>query len=281
MDIKTTVIPAFRRVIYDTYVNLPVVGLAEGDLAYATDRMVFYRWSGAAWQSVTISSRHGNFAAIGNPAHYPESSLYQADDEGRLYMLIAGAWVYVSGVPSIVLSGLIANIPDAADMQDDVVFLPTDTNIRWLMVSGVWQARIDASIYVIANGTLADFRANAATGTAAIPENVNDNNTGTRALFNAIGKYTEVDFGKFVILNRWRHFEEAGGIGDGEYKIQYWDVATDAWVDWVAAFSTAHTGGWTALTAAAEITTNKIRLICTQVDSAPNNSTSELEVYYV
>ena len=69
-------IPKLRQVYYDAYAALPA-GSAAGDLAFATDRKVFYRWSGAAWQSVTISSRSGNTAAIGAAADYPVGSLFQ------------------------------------------------------------------------------------------------------------------------------------------------------------------------------------------------------------
>lgn len=98
MKIETTVIPALRKVYSDTYASFPTTGLNEGDLAWATDRECFYRWSGAAWEAIGISTRHGNIADIGNPADYPESSLYQADDEGKCYMLVSGAWVSIAEV---------------------------------------------------------------------------------------------------------------------------------------------------------------------------------------
>lgn len=94
--IKTTVIPQKRQVIYDTYANFPTAGLEKGDMAWATDRKCLYRWSSSAWQTMGISSRHGDVADIGDPAHYPESSLYQADDEGLLYMVISGAWEQIT-----------------------------------------------------------------------------------------------------------------------------------------------------------------------------------------
>lgn len=90
--VKTTIIPQLREVIYDTYANFPTAGLSVGDLGWATDRKCLYRWSGSAWESIGISSRHGDYADIGDPADYPESSLYQADDQDILYMVIAGAW---------------------------------------------------------------------------------------------------------------------------------------------------------------------------------------------
>lgn len=96
MGIETTIIPTMRQVIYDTYASFPTSGLSIGDLAWATDRKCLYRWSGSAWESVSISSRHGLYADRGNAADYPESSLYQADDMSTLYMVVSGAWVAVS-----------------------------------------------------------------------------------------------------------------------------------------------------------------------------------------
>lgn len=101
MKVETTVIPALRKVYRDTYANLPTSGLTEGDLGFATDREVLYRWSGLAWEAISISSRHGNIADIGDPADYPESSLYQADDEYKLYMVVSGAWVHIATTPVI------------------------------------------------------------------------------------------------------------------------------------------------------------------------------------
>ena len=55
MGSEVTTIPQLRRVYYDTYANLPTVGVKTGDLGYATDLLVLYRWSGAAWQAITMS----------------------------------------------------------------------------------------------------------------------------------------------------------------------------------------------------------------------------------
>jgi len=92
-----------RQVISTTYASLPTSGLTLGDLGYATDRQVLYRWNGSSWDAITISSRHGAKAAIGTASDYPESSLYQADDEGLLYMVVTGAWVQIVFMPSLPL----------------------------------------------------------------------------------------------------------------------------------------------------------------------------------
>jgi len=90
-----------RRVIYDTYANFPTGGVELEDLAWATDRKCLYRWNGSAWIPIGISSRHGNYEDIGDPANYPESSLYQADDKTILYMVVNAAWqpVTFQGLP--------------------------------------------------------------------------------------------------------------------------------------------------------------------------------------
>lgn len=54
-DNEVTTIPKIIRVFYDTYANLPVTGVKTGELGYATDYKTLYRWSGAAWQTVSIS----------------------------------------------------------------------------------------------------------------------------------------------------------------------------------------------------------------------------------
>jgi hypothetical protein len=87
--------------MYTTYAAFPTTGLTTGDLAWATDRKCLYRWSGTAWETIGISSRHGNYADIGDPANYPESSLYQADDTGTLYMIVTAAWQQITIEPSI------------------------------------------------------------------------------------------------------------------------------------------------------------------------------------
>ena len=93
-------IQRMTNVYYATYANLPSTNIRTGDLGYATDRKVFYRWSGTAWQPVTISSRSGTAANIGTAADYPVGSLYYATDTSVLYQQQAGSWVSIS-TPSI------------------------------------------------------------------------------------------------------------------------------------------------------------------------------------
>lgn len=101
MTIESKTIIVQRQVISTTYASLPTSGLTLGDLAYATDRQVLYRWNASSWDAITISSRHGAKAAIGSASDYPESSLYQADDEGLLYMVVSAAWVQIVFMPAL------------------------------------------------------------------------------------------------------------------------------------------------------------------------------------
>lgn len=65
-DNEVTTIPKVRRVFYDTYANLPTTGLAAEDLGYATDTARLYRWSGAAWQPITIAGATSSGYYTGN-----------------------------------------------------------------------------------------------------------------------------------------------------------------------------------------------------------------------
>ena len=117
MDTELSIIPARTKVLYGTYAEIAAqtATLKVGDLGYASDRNVLYRWSGAALVAITISSRHGTYANIGDAANYPESSIYQADDQEKLYMILSGAWAYISKIPFqpfINLSDAIANSND-------------------------------------------------------------------------------------------------------------------------------------------------------------------------
>lgn len=96
MALDDVIIPTARQVIYDTWGSFPTAGLEKGDLAWATDRLCLYRWSGSDWLPIGISSRNGNYVDIGDPADYPESSLYQADDYNRLYMVVLGTWTQIT-----------------------------------------------------------------------------------------------------------------------------------------------------------------------------------------
>ena len=108
-------IPYTRRVWYLAYASFPATGNRIGDLAFATDRMVFYRWSGADWQPVTIHSSSGAAADIPTAADLPNGSLYFETDTGELKQVQSGAWAAITakliGTMCVLWMGLLANIP--------------------------------------------------------------------------------------------------------------------------------------------------------------------------
>lgn len=92
-----TTIPTIRNIYYSTYANFPAAGMTVGDCAYATDRRVFYRWSGAAWDELTIYCHFGAAADIPVLPSLPNGSLYHATDTDILYMVQSGVWVALPG----------------------------------------------------------------------------------------------------------------------------------------------------------------------------------------
>jgi len=99
MGTESESIPALRRIYRTTYANLPTTGLYEEDLGYATDRKVFYRWSGSAWEALTVYSGSGLAAAIPAAANLPEGSLYYETDTEKLQQVQSGAWVTIKSKP--------------------------------------------------------------------------------------------------------------------------------------------------------------------------------------
>jgi hypothetical protein len=95
MGTEVQSIPKIRQVYYDVYADLPTVGVATGDLGYATDRLILYRWNGAAWQAITIHSSSGTAGAIPAAANLPNGSIYFETDTGLLKQVQGGAWVNI------------------------------------------------------------------------------------------------------------------------------------------------------------------------------------------
>lgn len=52
--IETTVINRRQQTYYSAYADFPA-SAEIGDLAYATDNLILYRWNGAAWQEISIT----------------------------------------------------------------------------------------------------------------------------------------------------------------------------------------------------------------------------------
>lgn len=135
MSVKDTTIPKIRKVYYDTYANLPTSGVSAGDLGYSTDRKVFYRWSGVAWQNVGLHFSSGAYADIPAAADLPNDSLYFATDKWVLYQNQSSTWVAITFYSS---AGLAANIPSAADLPDGSLYFATDTSLLYQNQSSTW-----------------------------------------------------------------------------------------------------------------------------------------------
>lgn len=97
-------IPRTRAVYSAAYASLPTTGVKTGDLGYATDRLILYRWSGAAWVPVTIHSSSGLAAAIPSAANLPNGSLFYETDTQKTKQVQSSAWVQIndqSGIPTV------------------------------------------------------------------------------------------------------------------------------------------------------------------------------------
>ncbi|MBA7590696.1 hypothetical protein ES708_32825 [subsurface metagenome] len=184
METSLTTIPRMRRVHRDTYANLPTTGLKIEDLGYATDRKIFYRWSGIAWEPLTIYIGYG--LAVDKPAAagLPDGCLYQETDTTKLMEAQAGVWVCIfytgyglaadkpaaAGLPDgsqyqeqdthklmqvqvaawvcifFSGSGLAANIPDPADMPEGALYFETDTAFVKQVQSAAWVEIASAAV---------------------------------------------------------------------------------------------------------------------------------------
>lgn len=82
------------NVWYTTYAAFPATGLRVGyDFAFATDRLVFYYWNGAAWVALTVHSSAGLAADIPTAGNLPNGSFYFETDTLKAKRVVAGAWV--------------------------------------------------------------------------------------------------------------------------------------------------------------------------------------------
>lgn len=101
-DLQT--IQRIREVYRDTYANLPTSGVMVGDLGYATDRLVLYRWSGAAWEFLTFHFSSGLAAALPTAADLPNGSVYYETDTLVTQQVQAGAWASINTIELSILT---------------------------------------------------------------------------------------------------------------------------------------------------------------------------------
>jgi len=176
--------------------------------------------------------------------------------------------------------GLKAALPaDPTLFAEGFRYYCSDEGIAYEVVSGAWVPVYDSIFHHASDATLAQFQANAATGSMKDPDNINDNNTTNTAEGDVIGEYAEIVFPKWVNIDQWRQYGNNLNNEDGEFKIQYFGV-DKAWHDWVTGIPTRKTN-WGAMTPAAEIICVKVRIETVIVDTGANGTViTEIEVYH-
>ena len=137
-----------------------------------------------------------------------------------------------------------------------------------------------AAMPPVADATVAMFQSSIAKGTFNINSySINDNVTGAPAYASNINEYAQVNYGQIVKIDKWRHFGQAINNGTGIWKIQYWNLTTQAWTDWVTGIVVSKSATWSDFSNGTEVITTAIRLVCTAVDGAEGYSIiGELEV---
>ena len=108
--------------------------------------------------------------------------------------------------------------------------------------------------------TVADFQANAATGTFILdPQKINDNNTGNYGAGNVNGQYAEVDLGSTFKAKQSRQFGHISNSGS-VFKVEYYD---GSWHDWVTGVNARNTANWSNWSDIGEQEMSKIRITVT------------------
>ncbi len=201
-----------------------------------------------------------------------------ADDTGRLYRWDGAAWQPITTKAAFVLSGLLAGIPSVVNSLPGQIYAVLDGSYISVETGGAWVNEYNDSYFYYPDATAAMFRANAGAGTATNPQQINDNNTGNNAIFDAIGEFITVAFNAPIRIDQWRLFGAIGNVGDGRYTLEYLDV-DDVYQTIVADIPSHVTADWTAFASFAEVITLGIRITCTTVDTrAGGGWIPELEV---
>ena len=109
---------------------------------------------------------------------------------------------------------------------------------------------------------------------------LNDNDTGSETFASIVTRYGEITFGDLVKIQRWRQYGKTSNNGDGVWKIQYWNIETDAFVDWVTGIATRAAASWSSFSTETIVVTTKIRWVATTIDGSGSSSVMEIEVIY-
>lgn len=120
---ELTPIPKIYNCYSDTYANLVAASGAfkAGELAYSTDRLVLYRWSGVALVLMTFYTGSGLAAAIPTAADLPNGSWYYETDTQKVKQVQAGAWVTVVDPVTYLTSSSIGAYQKVVKTAEEIV----------------------------------------------------------------------------------------------------------------------------------------------------------------
>ena len=125
------------------------------------------------------------------------------------------------------------------------------------------------------------FQVTPATGTMYSTDVLNDNTFVITAFADAIGEYGQIDYPYPVLVTKVRQYGHINNNGDGVWKLQYLNLGTQLYVDWITGISTRTTNSWSAFTSSTRARTTSVRWVCTTVDTGDTRSyIRELEVIY-
>jgi len=111
-DTHVTIIPKKRNVYYDVWADLPTTGLSEGDLAYAHDRLILYRWDSSAWQAITAVRTKETFVPVTvgttmtDLGYRPVAHCSGANCYGRIEFYIPADLTTVSSIVAVIVGGV-------------------------------------------------------------------------------------------------------------------------------------------------------------------------------
>lgn len=117
-------------------------------------------------------------------------------------------------------------------------------------------------------------------GTAANPTNMNDGNVANVTTFNNINDTAWCYFFTPFTARKWRFYGHANQNGDGDYKLQYLDIHTFTWTDWVTGIPTRG-ASWSTVATETPVVCMGLQMVSTTQDSLTGaNIVGELEIYY-
>jgi len=102
---------------------------------------------------------------------------------------------------------------------------------------------------------------------AGDPDRLTDNDISTQVDFYGTSDYVEVEFDKPTYLRNWSQYGDSNNDGNGKWKIQYYNQRTAAWVDWHTNIPINAAVGWVTITASTTISTYKVRVVSTTIDT--------------